>query len=144
MNGFVVVDASLVFKWLVKEEHSEKALAILRSWDSQDIRPAAPRLMPFEVTNALHRRVVRGDLTVEMAADLIESLLSSRLELHEPPHLHRRALELASRFGQGAAYDAHYLALAETLGCELWTADEKFFRAARGEATSVRWIGEPT
>ena len=88
--------------------------------------------------------MVRGDLTVEMAADLIESLLSSRLELHEPPHLHRRALELASRFGQGAAYDAHYLALAETLGCELWTADEKFFRAARGEATSVRWIGEPT
>ena len=25
-----------------------------------------------------------------------------------------------------AAFDAHYLALAEIFGCELWTADEKF------------------
>ena len=100
--------------------------------------------MPFEVTNALHRRVVRGDLTVEMAAGLIDSLFFSRLELHETQHLHRGALELASRLGQGAAYDSHYLALAETLGCELWTADEKFFRAARGAATAVRWIGEPS
>ena len=30
MSGFVVVDASLAFKWLVREEHTDKALAILR------------------------------------------------------------------------------------------------------------------
>ncbi len=144
MNGFVVVDASLAVKWLVEEDDSDRADGILESWQRQDMRIAAPHLLPFEVANALHRRVVRGDLTVEMAADLIESLFSSRLELHETPHLHRRALELASRFGQGASYDAHYLALAETLSCELWTADEKFFRAASGGATSVRWIGERT
>ena len=144
MNGFVVVDASLAVKWLVEENDSDRADRILETWESQDIRVAAPSLMPFEVTNALHRRVVRGDLTVEMAAGLIDSLFLSRLELHETQHLHRGALELASRLGQGAAYDSHYLALAETLGCELWTADEKFFRAARGAATAVRWIGEPS
>ena len=144
MNGFVVVDASLAVKWLVEENDSDRADRILETWESQDIRVAAPSLMPFEVTNALHRRVVRGDLTVEMAAGLIDSLFFSRLELHETQHLHRGALELASRLGQGAAYDSHYLALAETLGCELWTADEKFFRAARGAATAVRWIGEPS
>lgn len=142
MNGFVVVDASLAFKWLVKEEHSVKALAMLRSWDIQGIRTAAPHLMPFEVANALHRRVVQGGLTVKTASDLMDNLFSSRLELHETPQLHGRALELASRLGQGAAYDSHYLALAERLGCELWTADERFFRAARGGATAVRWIGE--
>ena len=32
MSGFVVVDASLAFKWLVWEEHTDKALAILRVW----------------------------------------------------------------------------------------------------------------
>ena len=32
MSGFVVVDASLAFKWLVREEHTDKALAILRTW----------------------------------------------------------------------------------------------------------------
>ena len=73
----------------------------------------------------------------------MESLLSSGLELHQPPHLYGRALELASLLRQGAVYDAHYLALAETLGCELWTADEKFCRAASPVARSVHWIGEP-
>lgn len=142
MSGFVVVDASLAFKWLVEEEDSDKAHAILQSWNSQEITPSAPRLMPFEVANALHRRVVRGELTVEAAGHLIESLLSSALELHEAPNLHGRAMELAHQLDQGAVYDAHYLALAEALGCELWTADEKFHHAASAIADNVRWIGE--
>ena len=98
--------------------------------------------MPVEVTNALHQRVTRGELTLESATRHMESLLSSGLELHQTPNLHGRALELASLLRQGAAYDAHYLALAETLGCELWTADEKFYRAASPSAWNIRWIGE--
>ena len=67
-----------------------------------------------------------GELTVEAASDLKESLLSSWLELHKTPELYGRALELANEPCQGAVYDAYYLALAETLGGDLWTADEKF------------------
>ena len=143
MSEFVVVDASVAFKWLVREEHTDKALTILRvTADSQDIRPTAPYLMPFEVANALHRRVTQGELSVEAAADLIGGLLSSRLELHQPPNLHLRALELASQLSQGAVYDSHYLALAESLGCELWTADQRFYRAVSAGVDFVRWIGE--
>ena len=113
-------------------------------WNSQGTRIAAPYLMPVEVTNALHQRVARGELTLEAASQHMESLLSSGLELLQPPHLCSRALELAGQLRQGANYDAHYMALAKTLGCELWTADEKFYRAASPAARSVRWIGEPT
>ncbi len=144
MNGHVVVDASLAFKWLVKEVYTAEANGLGRLWNSQGTRIAAPYLMPVEVTNALHQRVVWGDLTLEAAMQRMESLLSSGLELYQPTHLHNRALELASRLGLGATYDAHYLALAEALGCDLWTADEKFYRAASQDARSVRWIGEPT
>ena len=49
MNGFVVVDASLAFKWLVREERSEQARALSRSWANEGIRTAAPHLMPVEV-----------------------------------------------------------------------------------------------
>lgn len=129
MTGFVVVDASLALKWLVDEEDSDKAHALLEAWDDAGIRPTAPGFLPTEVTNALHRRVLRGALTVEEAVVLIESL-SVRVELQEVPGIHSRALELASELGQGAAYDCHYLALAEALECELWTADERFQRAA--------------
>ena len=102
----------------------------------------APYLMPVEVSNALHRRVVRKEVSVEAAVRLLEGLLASGIELREPPRIHSRALELADQLQQGAAYDAHYLALAETLDCELWTADERFYRAANAFLTRVKWLGE--
>lgn len=141
MNGMVVVDASLAVKWLVSEIHSDKAYALARSWASQGMHPVAPYLMPVEVANALHRRVVRIEVTAEAAIRLLESLLASGIDLREPPRLHSRALELANQLRQDAAYDAHYLALAETLGCDLWTADERFYRAAASQYGQVRWLG---
>ena len=142
MSGSVVVDASLAVKWLVEEDDSNKAHAILQSWVAQDITRIAPYLMPFEVANVLHRRVLRGELNVGDSTRMIERLLESRLELQQPPGLHVRALQLASQLNQSAAYDAHYLALAESVGCELWTADERFYRAVSPGIDSVRWIGE--
>lgn len=142
MNGFVVVDASLAFKWLVREEHSDRAMALARGWDSEGTKPVAPHLMPVEVANALHRRVVRNELTLETATRLLENLLATGIELQEPPQLHSRAMELASRLRQDAVYDAHYLALAEILGCDLWTADERFYRALSRSARNVHWVGE--
>ena len=142
MNGIVVVDASLAFKWLVSEENSDLAQSISRSWAKNSIQAAAPYLMPVEVANALHRRVVRGELTVEDAVRLLEYLLASGIELRDEPDLHTRALQVASRLHQGAVYDAHYLALADILGCEYWTADESFYRAAAPSAQNVHWIGE--
>lgn len=143
MSGYVVVDASVAVKWLVREEHTDRALAILSAWHDDEVTPAAPYLLPFEVANALHRRVFRDQLSVGDTARMISQLLSSRLELHQTVELHVRALELATELHQGAAYDSHYLALAETLNCELWTADERFFRAASQTGRNVRWIGEP-
>ncbi len=142
MSGAVVVDASLAVKWLVEEDDSDKAHAALQSWVAQDITRIAPYLMPFEVANALHRRVLRGELNVESSTRMISRLLESRLELHQPPGLHVRALQFASQLNQNAAYDAHYLALAESVGCELWTADVRFYRAARPVVDNLRWIGE--
>ena len=142
MNGFVVVDASLAFKWLVSEENSDRAQAISRTWANDGIQAVAPYLMPVEVANALHRRVTRGELTVSDAVRLLEHLLASGIELRDEQDLHVRALRLASQLQQGAVYDAHYLALAEILGCEYWTADERFYRAASSSAQDLHWIGE--
>ncbi len=142
MNGLVVVDASLAVKWLVDEEDSDKAHAVLESWVARGVTRIAPYLMPFEVANALHRRVARGELSVRNSARMMTRLLGSSLELRQSPGLHVRALELASQLSQAAVYDTHYLALAESLSCELWTADYRLYRMASSEAENVRWIGE--
>lgn len=143
MSDRVVVDASLVVKWLVREPDSGAARALARTWAGGGVTPTAPYLMPVEVRNALHRRVARDELSVAATARLLETLLASGIELLETPRPHNRALELAGRLGQGATCDSHYLALAETLECDLWTADERFRRAAGHSVARVRWIGEP-
>ena len=142
MNGFVVVDASLAFKWLVPEKDSDKARELARFWDSSGTQPVAPHLMPVEVANALHRRVIRDELALQDATRLMENLLATGISLRETPELHSRALELAHNLNQDAVYDAHYLALAETLGCELWTADVRFYRVSSLRVGNMRWLGE--
>ena len=144
VSGTVVVDASVAVKWLVEEEDSDVAHALLRSWESQGTVYVAPCLIAFEVANALHRRIALGELTTSDCAHMIETLLDSQLQLHHPPGPHGIALRLANRLAQRASYDSHYLALAETLGCELWTADRQFYRAASPTAPNIRWIREHT
>ncbi len=39
MSDFVVVDASVAFKWLVEEENSDKATALTRLWDDHGTQP---------------------------------------------------------------------------------------------------------
>ena len=139
-----VVDASLALKWLVEEEYSDEAREFSRGWESSGVKVVAPAiLMPAEVGNALHRRVVRGELDLPTAARLLDDLLGFGIEFMSPPEIHGGALRIANQIGQGAVYDSHYLALAERLDCELWTADRRFYRSARRAFPDrVRWIGE--
>ena len=141
MSDYVVVDASVAVKWLVREADSVEALELVTSWSAAGVTLVAPYLMPAEVANALHKRVLGEELSVAAAARQIELLLASGVELIETPSLHVRALAIASELNQSAAYDAHYLVLAEELDCDLWTADARFYRAAAPTVDRVRLLG---
>jgi predicted nucleic acid-binding protein len=104
----------------------------------------APCLMPVEVANALYRRVICKEISLQEAISLLDGLLSTGIELRELASVHVKATELAAELKQDTVYDAHYLALAEALNCELWTADERFYRAASSGHTQVRWLGSLT
>ena len=142
MHSYVVVDASLVVKWLVTEELSDEALALLASWNAESVRMAAPSLIRFEVANVLHRKIARGDIGAISAIEHMTRLLTLPIELRDMPEIHARAIELAGELRHGAAYDAHYLALAEFLECDMWTADGRFYRSAGTGTGRVRWVGE--
>ncbi|MEW6448013.1 MAG: type II toxin-antitoxin system VapC family toxin [Bacillota bacterium] len=138
MNGkSVVVDASLAAKWVVNEEGTETAVNLLERWAEEGFLVAAPCLIFIEVTNALYKRVRRGELTLSDAVILLEHLASLGIAIQDTASLHARTLELADRFGLPSTYDAYYLSLAETLQCEFWTADQRLYNIVKQE---LNWV----
>jgi len=138
----ICADASVAAKWILPEEQSVEARSLYRATLGAGERIVAPPLLPIEVTNILRRRVRAGDLALPDAMALLGEFLRFPITLVNPVGLHQQALLLADRFGLAAAYDAHYLALAEGLGCELWTDDRRLLAAVGRELPSVRWIGD--
>ena len=68
--------------------------------------------------------------------------LAFPIRLLSPSPLHAQALTICETYGLPAAYDAHYLALAQLLGCDLWTDDRRLIRLLAGRLTFVRPISE--
>ena len=145
MNGSIVIDASIVFKWVVEEEYTAESRDMLVDWRSNRTRMLAPALLMSEVANALYQRIRRGELTLAETQQLLRTVQISGIEiLDHDPQIHTRALKLAHHFSLRATYDAHYLALAESLDCEMWTTDERLWNSVRAAVGWVRWIGEPS
>jgi predicted nucleic acid-binding protein len=138
----VVVDASLALKWIEQEPYSAEASALLENWRLRHCRLLAPALFAYEATNAIAKRVRREQLTLEAAKQRLAALLENGPALEQDPGINLRALEIMERFALPSAYDAHYLALAETRQCECWTADERLWNTVKKELSWVHWIGQ--
>lgn len=143
MTKSVVVDSSVAFKWIVEEEYSDEAWVLLSKWRNEQTHVMAPTWFLFEISNILYQRIRRGHLTLDGATRMLTELRAAGVELiGYDESLHTRALGLAYQFNLGATYDAHYMALAERMNCELWTADERLWNAVKSGIDTVRWIGE--
>jgi predicted nucleic acid-binding protein len=138
----ICVDASVVAKWILEEEEwAEQAQALLGATLLMAEPIVAPPLLPFEIANVLRRRQrAVAAISLDRALFMLDEFLRFPIELRYPPGLHRRALSLADSFGLPAAYDAHYLALAEELDCVFWTDDRRLLRLLDGRIPFVRPI----
>jgi predicted nucleic acid-binding protein len=138
-SSWICVDANLVIRLIVGPA-DESHQARWEQWGSEGRRLAAPTLLYYEVANGLYRYQKLGYISTSAVELAFKAALALPLELHGGPDLHWRALELANRFGLPAAYDAHYLALAELLEGEFWTADKGLARTVRQSLTWVHLV----
>ena len=142
MRGYVVVNASLAVKDVLREPYAEQPLAIAKEWAARHIRLTAPWALLVEVTNGLHRRTLPEQISLFRVHRLPTAFLGLGIEIRESRQLRLRALELAQESQQLAIYDAHYMALAEILDCDLFTANERFFNSIKEWQRRGRWLGQ--
>ena len=132
----VCVDASIVVRFAISQDVAVQQL--WNSWLTQGARLVAPSLLFYEVTNGLYRQQKSGMLNPEFVCAALDVVLAFPVELVGDAALHRRARELAAQYNLSASYDAHYLALAERLGIELWTADARLVNAL--QPFKIDWV----
>jgi len=140
MSNWVCLDASLVVQFILNAGRESPLLSLWEAWHQPGRVLVAPTLLYYEVSNALHRYVLHGDLSPEQATEAMEVALEIDLSLYGDADLHRRAMGIALQFALPAAYNAHYLALAERLGAELWTADQRLHQAVKDTLTWVHVV----
>ena len=133
----ICVDGSFVLRLVTSGGYGSTVVQLWSGWHETGRPLVAPALLHYEVTHALGRYVARGELLPDEATHALEAALGLGITPYDDADLHRGALELAGRFSLPATNAAHYLALAERLGAELWTADRPLADALRGE---LRWV----
>jgi predicted nucleic acid-binding protein len=121
----LIVDASVVIKWFVRETLHVEALRLLDN--PADLH--APDLLAAEVTNIAWRKSRLGEIGKPQAVEIAQAVHQGTPLLYPSALFNERALDLAFRLDH-PVYDCLYLACAETLGGTLITADDKFRRAA--------------
>jgi predicted nucleic acid-binding protein len=136
-NSWICVDANLVLKLVLQEADSYRANALWHVWLERGYRPVAPYLFPIEITAVLRKHVYRGTISASYGQDALDSAFALNVTLLTFSNLSQRAWQLAEMFNRPTAYDAHYLALAELLNCDFWTADRHLCNAT---APTLPWV----
>ena len=134
-----VVDASVVAKWLLRDETSKAAEEVLAEVGRKGA--IVPSIFPFEIENILLVAERRERLK---PSDVDEGIALLRtLDLTVEPAPTRsigRHLEIA-RSGKLSSYDSAYLELAQRTGETLYTADARLAQAARDRAVRAVVVG---
>jgi predicted nucleic acid-binding protein len=122
----VVPDASVILKWVLRdedEEHQPQAAAIVDAALDGRVQIALPALWYFEVGNILVRRVPEhADATLGYLQALLGPWIAA-----PSPEWQAAIVDVAKKHG-ASFYDASYHALALVRGGVMITADARYMR----------------
>ncbi len=131
------VDANFVVKLVNNPSETSPYLTLWDRWEQSQTQIIAPTLLCYEVTNVFHRIRRAGQLLDKEAQQSLNNALNLPIRFYGDRQLHQQALEIAQQFNLSAAYDAHYLALAQRFQAVLYTGDKRLFNTVH---PSFTWI----
>jgi predicted nucleic acid-binding protein len=141
MTKPLVIDASLAFKLILPNPRQAQFQALMTQWKQDGYGMCAPTLWVYEITSALCKVVHFGQLKPDEGARALALAQGLNVRLISPNDAQARlAFDWTMRLSRAAAYDSFYLALAETLGCELWTTDNRLYNSVA--QPWVRLVGD--
>jgi predicted nucleic acid-binding protein len=135
----IIVDANLLVALVSGDPRGNQVLRHFTDWLNHNVDIHAPLLAQYEIANALTRLIVGGAFFANKVQDAWDNISLLPIKYHEPSNV-KRIIEIALALNRQNAYDAAYIALAESLGAELWTLDGPLYRNALGLGFTVKLI----
>lgn len=127
MNS-AVIDANLAIHAVLPGAKHEKALALLERLVEDGAVLCVPSLWLSEVATGIRKSAALEGIVPESAVLALKAALDLPVEVvSEDAALCVRAYGWAERLGHLAMYDSLYLALAEHLNADFYTADRRLF-----------------
>ncbi len=114
-----IVDASVVVKWFLEEEDSEKARELRKDSQEGKIKLVVPELLFLEVLNVLQRKG-GTEAEVQEAQKILWDMQFEIIPLDKI--ILTKTIELSIKY-RLTIYDALYAAIAQSQGVSLITAD---------------------
>lgn len=124
-----VLDASVIAKWFIDEEDTDRALAIRSLYAEGKIGLLLPILVLYELGNVLVKHPSTGVEDTKLA---LQALLDLQIKLGSP--VETELLENIVRISKEhhvTFYDATYVSLSEWHGIGFITADRKLYEKIR-------------
>jgi len=142
MSKPIVLDSGIYLASLLPDEPMVRpAKELLGSLKRLSLLASAPVLLRYEMVATVRKNVFRGRISADIGMAILSSVFKRQIKLYFSANLAQRAYELAGNHNLPTAYDAQYLAVAEYLGCEFWTADEKLVNSVSAQLPWVKWVG---
>lgn len=137
-SSIYCLDASIVVRLLL--DPSDPVGPLWRSWQQEGALIVAPTLLHYEVTNALYQQQRQKRFSAEIVEKMLRTAQAFPIQLYSDPALHALAHRLATDYTLPAAYDAHYLVVAQHFDAQFWTGDKRLAAAIGDKLSWLHYI----
>lgn len=139
----IVIDASITNSFALPQQESHApALALIVALAKTHTRLCAPVLWESEVDSYIRRLEYNKIITKESGNAALSAVKALEVEVIYLPSIRARALALGRQLNRARVYDCTYAALAQIRSCDFWTADKRFYNAAKSTFSWVKLLNE--
>ncbi|MEM7532973.1 MAG: type II toxin-antitoxin system VapC family toxin [Chloroflexota bacterium] len=125
-----VVDSSFFVRSIIPHPDQISHVEKIAEWKTDEVSLYAPMLWHYEVASSITKSLHFKQITAEQATASL--LFTEEFDIVlVPPNreIFIAAYEWTLKLRRASAYDSFYLALAQAIGTDFWTADKKLYNA---------------
>ena len=137
MDSKICVDASFILKLVLPEDYSDKVHLMWNEWVEKEASIYAPYLLIYETGSVIRNKIFRDEIALDEGKEAARVLNAQEVIFYHSQMIEERAWDLAVTYEKPTLYDAFYLAVAEEIGAEFWTADKRLVNSLKKE---IPWV----